>query len=114
MAERGASSREVLMNDDYSKRGYLLPEGFKDLIDVFNLASKTQPEPAALPQVTQTVLVADPISVPELAVLVKRKPFQIIVDLMAFEIYADLNQELDFETASGLLKKYGILAKRMP
>ncbi len=29
------------MNNDYSKRGYLLPEGFKDLIDVLKLKGKT-------------------------------------------------------------------------
>lgn len=100
------------MNYDYSKRGYLLAEGCKDLIDVLKLAGHAPHEHVSPLPITQVIEVPDPIAVHHLSSLAKRKPFQVIADLMALGIYANLEQQLEFVTASRLLRQYGILAKR--
>lgn len=105
------------MNYDYSKRGFLLPEGCKDLIDVLKLADQSKQQqpvlpPPLLPPIIGQMEVPDQIAVRELAALVNQKPFQIIADLMGLGIFANVNQQLDFGTVSRVLRKYGYAAKR--
>jgi hypothetical protein len=122
---RGASGTAVLrirtlfveMDNEYMKRGYLLPEGCKDLIDA--LRPKVEPRAVApadrssdLPPITRELAVPDEMNIIELAAAAERKPFQIIADLMEFGIYANVKAQLDFETISRVLRKYGILARR--
>src|SRR5947209_12379503 len=79
------------MDFEHFERGYLLPKGCKDLIDVINLfqekrnptillkAVSTPSDPE--PQSKGDLLVSEPITVRELALLLKEKPFKIIADL---------------------------------
>lgn len=100
------------MNQDYSKRDYLLPDGCKDLIDVLKLGDQTTQQQPALPPIIGEVEVPDTIAVRELAALVNQKPFQVIADLMELGIFGNLNQPLDFSIVSRLVRRYGYAAKR--
>src|SRR5688572_28299657 len=98
---------------DYSKRDYLLPAGCKDLIDVLKLKQQkedAQPRGAGEPlganqpgpfiwkstkwPITGEVVISEPISVQALAVLLGKRPFRLIADLMEFNIFANVNQNL--------------------
>ncbi len=104
------------------KRGYLLPEGCKDLIDALKLKPQHEPKhpssqhhvsPPSLPPVIGELVIPEPTSVSDLARLLNQKPFRIIADLMQFEIFfATAKQTLDFETISSVARKYGFIAKR--
>lgn len=100
------------------KRGYLLPEGCKDLIDVLKPkvqrgAPPMQPAtPASLPPIVGEMTVAAQMTVSELATALAQKPFRIIADLMEIGVFANVKQELDFETISRVARKYGFTAKR--
>src|SRR4029077_15242606 len=101
------------MEDIYMSRGYLLPEGCKDLIDVLNLHRKQQPfKPWSLPKLpkqfpgahaepikwkqppppplNREITVPSQISVAELATLLAQKPFRIIADLMELGVFANV------------------------
>jgi hypothetical protein len=99
------------MKYDYDHRGYLLPEGCKDLIDVLKLPEgrKDQPE---LPPIVGELELPDPIELRELAALVNQKPFQLIADLMALGVFANLHQHLDFATAAKVARNYGYTTRR--
>jgi len=111
------------MDFEHFERGYLLPKGCKDLIDVINLfqdkrnptillkAVSTPSDPE--PQSKGDLLVSEPITVGELASLLKQKPFKIIADLMKFGSFATVNQCLGFEAVSQVARKYGYLAKKL-
>src|ERR1035441_7635392 len=109
-----------MLGADYSKRGYLLPKGCKDLIDVLNLqkSAKLQwpwqvAQPSTeLPPVAGAIVVREGISVGEFAALLGQKPFNIIADLMELGVFASLKQVVDFETMRRLARKYGYEAKR--
>src|SRR6266481_3777332 len=97
------------MDHDFMKRGYLLPEGCKDLIDVLKLkpgfvaedckdlidVSKLKPkvfklkpkqqtpqQPAPLPKIVGEIVITEQTSVSQLAALLGQKPFQIVADVM--------------------------------
>jgi len=104
------------MNYDYNKRGYLLPDGCKDLIDV--LTSKapakpltTFPSTTPLPPIVGEVTVAERMTIRELAALLKQKPFQIIADLIELKVLANMDQELSFDLISQVVRRYGYTAK---
>ncbi len=109
-----------MLNPDYSKRGYLLPEGCKDLIDVINLQKSTKrqspwqaaPLSTELTRVAGDIVVREGISLGEFAALLGQKPFKIIADLMEMEVFASLQQVLGFETMRKVARKYGYDAKR--
>ena len=86
------------------KRGYLLPEGCKDLIDVL--------KPSIASTDCRVMIVAAQMTVSELATALAQKPFRIIADLMEIGVFASVKQELDFETISRVARKYGFTAKR--
>ena len=106
------------MDYDYKKRGYLLPEGCKDLIDV--LKPKTPPKPATpqtsrpapAPPIAGEMTVPAQMTVGELAAALNQKPFQIIGDLMAIGVFANLHQPVDFEIITHVVRKYGYTAKK--
>ena len=106
------------MENEYMKRGYLLPEGCKDLIDVWKVKGTPKPSTpksssaAALPPVIGDLVVPAGMTVSELAASLTQKPFQIIADLMELGIFANLKDELGFETISKVVRKYGFIAKR--
>src|SRR5436190_11388791 len=103
------------------KRGYLLPEGCKDLIDVLKL--KFQPE-AELPPIyfkpnkkaagpvvpiLGEILVPEMMTVRELADALKQKPFYIIADLMEMGVFANGNQKISFDLIARIAQKHGYL-----
>ena len=111
------------MNYDYSKRDYLLPEGCKDLIDVQKIKLEKalqewrkrqqlrRPSPTPLPPLIGEVLIPEHTTVLQLASILNQKPFQIIVDLMEVGFFANVNQELDFDTIAKVTRRYGYTAK---
>lgn len=106
------------MNYDYKKRGYLLPEGCKDLIDV--LKPKVPHKPitvipftpsAPLPPIVGVLTVGERMTIRELAALLKQKPLRIIGDLMELHVIAGLDQPIPFEVIAQVVRRYGYTAK---
>jgi hypothetical protein len=56
---------------------------------------------------------SDPISVVDLAHLLRRKPFQIIADLMEFGLFMTVQESIGFTVASQIAQKYGFIPKRI-
>ena len=100
------------------KRGYLLPGGCKDLIDV--LKPNAQPAPALrkpsppvhFPPITGELTVPAWMTVSELAEVLNQKPFQIIADLMEIRVLATISDQLDFGMISRVMRKHGFIAKK--
>jgi translation initiation factor IF-2 len=77
-------------------------------------ARRQKPEPAkpatpkfAEPTTGEIISLKPPIVVRELAEQLKRKPFQIIADLMELNVFASVNQAIDEEIAKKICAKYG-------
>ena len=74
-------------------------------------AARTTAQPAApafVPPVTgELITLKPPIVVRDLAEQLKRKPFQLIADLMELGVFANVNQSIDEITAQKLCAKYG-------
>lgn len=107
------------IDKDYTQRGNLLPEGCKDLIDVFKPKAQLQPNlasksPATLPPVIGELEIPDQMTVRELAPLLKKKPFQLIAALMEIGVFANVDQQLGFDVIARLVSRYGYLAKPPP
>lgn len=49
---------------------------------------------------------------PELALLLGQKPFQIMADLMQMGVFATINQVLDFETIVRVARMHGFTARK--
>ena len=113
------------------KRGYLLPKGCKDLIDVLKLKHQQQlvssplsrlptqfvhnkpaQKPTPLPAVKGELIIQDPTTVARLAAQLGQKPFKIIADLMMIGVFATTSQQLSFEHISVIARQYGFIAKR--
>jgi len=62
---------------------------------------------AALPSTAQVIMMKPPIVVRDLAEQMKRKPFQLIADLMQMGIFANVNQAVDEPIAIKLCAKHG-------
>jgi hypothetical protein len=105
------------MDDDYMKRGYLLPEGCRDLIDVLKskVQHKQKPPPRApkpLPPIVGEMSVAEQMTVGELAALLKQKPFKIIADLMEIGVFVNVHGRLHFDIVAKVVRRYGYTAKK--
>src|SRR5688572_22204754 len=113
------------MHYDYTKRGYLLPNGCKDLIDVLKLHAqrKAREEPVrarppftppavALPPVIGELVIREHTTVLQLASSLNVKPVRIIAALMDLGIFTNLFTELDFETIATITRRYGYIAKK--
>lgn len=107
------------MENEFMKRGYLLPNGCKDLSDVLKLKVQSatatphrRSSLASLPPVTGEMTVPSRMTVKELAETLNQKPFQIVGDLMEIGVLATVSQQIDFETISRVARKYGYTAKK--
>jgi hypothetical protein len=128
------------MDDDFMKRGYLLPEGCKDLIDALRLkqvqaqiakrelqgAHLLSTPPAYLdtsgvplaklwkppPPIKGEITVSAQTSVAQLAELIGEKPIRIIAELMQDGVFASATQLLDFETISRIARKFGFITRK--
>ncbi len=98
------------------KRGYLLPEGCKDIIDVPQAKQqpvvKNLPPPAPFPPITGELTVAARMTVTELAAVLKQKPFKIVADLMEVGLFVNAKHTLDFNAIVWVARKHGLTAKR--
>ena len=100
------------MENEFMKRGYLLPEGCKDLIDVLRPA-RTSFVHDFLPQKPLLELtVPAQMTVRELAEALGHKPFMIIADLLKIGVFATAWQQLSFDVISRIARKYGFLANK--
>jgi hypothetical protein len=104
-------------DNEFMKRGYLLPDGCKDLKDVM------KSPPQMLPQVQVlkwglmkpylpckgVLKISKGTTVQQLAQMLGQKPFQIIADVLTPGFFP--NEQLDFETISKIARKYGFLTK---
>jgi len=96
------------MNDDFTKRGYLLLEGCKNLIGSPKYQKKAElPAPASLPPITGEMAIGDRLTIHELAALLKQTPYQIVADLMEFGVFARLEDQVGFGFLTKVLRKYG-------
>ena len=120
------------MDFGFMKRGYLLPKGCKDLIDVLNLpreggeyfidVSKLKPQVFKFPQgklpaqplILEELVIPKGISVAHFAELLGKKLFRIIADLMELGVFATANQSVSFEILCKVARKYGFIAKKGP
>ena len=106
------------MENEFMKRGYLLPKGCKDLSDI--LKPKAQPTPAKpqpsspmpLPPITGELAVPEWMTVRELAKALGQKPFQIIADLIQNRCFATVSYQLDFDVIANVTRKYGLISRR--
>jgi hypothetical protein len=110
------------MDCDYQKRGYLLPEGCKDLIDVLKPKPSPAPftprllPPLPLPILGETkgeITVAERMTVRELAALLKVKPFQVVADLLELRVMANAEQLISFEFSARVVRKYGYTVRKV-
>lgn len=71
-----------------------------------------EPENAPKNLPLREVTITAEILIRDLAVIASQKPYKIIADLMEIGIFANVNQPVNFDAASRVLKKYGIVAKK--
>ena len=124
------------MQNDFMARGYLLPPGCKDLIDVLNLKQeasrgfvdistlkfsnlkppvwKLKPIEASKPPspIVGEIVIPEKTSVGQLAELLGQPPFQIMADLMEIGVFAGVHQVLGFGTIARIARKYGFTARK--
>jgi hypothetical protein len=108
------------MENDFMKRGYLLPNGCNDLADALKLKQFHQPRlrvmqhlaPPPPPPIVGELVIPEQTSVLDLAKLLGQEPLKIIADVMQLGGYVSVDQILDFKTISGVARKYGFIARR--
>ena len=61
----------------------------------------------SLPEDARVITIKPPIVVRELAEQLKRKPFQLIADLMTLGVFANVNQAIDEDVAARICANYG-------
>lgn len=95
------------------KRGYLLPEGCKDLIDVSNYQQKPAPkQPSPLPPITGELTVEEGMTPRQLAIALKQSPYRIVADLIEAGIWGTLDYKIPFDVIAKVVRKYGYTAKK--
>ena len=124
------------MDFEHFERGYLLPNGCKDLIDVIKLHAQCQtksllgskanifinPKPKIflkpgsqpLTQPVQNkgeVLIPESTNASQLAALLGQQTSKILADAMHLGVFATPSQTLSFEVISKIARKYGFSAK---
>ena len=115
------------MENEFMRRGYLLPDGCKDLIDVLGLKTPHESLPgfSSLPLLPSVlgkspvpvkflgeIVVPERMTVREVAVVLKQKPFVIIADLMKLGTFAAIDQQIPFSLIVQLAQNYGYIARK--
>jgi translation initiation factor IF-2 len=75
-------------------------------------AAPEEPEAGETESGKKVIHLKASITVKELAPLIGIKPFQVIADLMALQIFANINQTLELDTVAKLCEKHGYLLER--
>ena len=111
-----------LVDFEHFERGYLLPKGCKDLIDVIDFRAKRKPticlKPISIAAThtllsNENLLLSLPVTVGDLASALKQKPFKIIADLMELGVFAAVNQCLGFDAVFQIARRYGYVAEKL-
>jgi hypothetical protein len=123
----GRSNIFEVMEHDYMSRGYLLPDGCKELYDALMLKhqpghypiAKLQTEIAQLPKereplppVKGEIIIPAQTTTVQLAALLGQKPALIVADLMQMGVFSGASQPLNFETIRRVARKHGFIAKK--
>ena len=69
-------------------------------------------EPAPVEDGRPSIHLRTSVTVKELAGLLNIKPFQLIADLMALQIFANINQTVELDTVAKLCEKHGFVLER--
>jgi translation initiation factor IF-2 len=69
--------------------------------------AKAESAKISLPESAQVITIKPPIVVRELAEQLKRKPFQLIADLMTLGVFANVNQAIEEDVAARICANYG-------
>ena len=106
------------------KRGYLLPEGCKDLTDVPKCKPATVPPgplpkskaaPASLaplPPIIGEIEVPELMTVRQLADVLKQKPWKIMADLMELKVMVTVNLPIPIDIIAKVARKYGFTVRK--
>lgn len=114
-------------------RGYLLPDGCKDLMDAWKAKElshpfsflpaikpgmggghwMTYPMPLKAPHYKGMLTVPAQISVLELATMLNQNMSRIFADLLEIGGLAAVKEQLDFATIQKIAWKYGFIAKKL-
>jgi|SRR5882672_3142157 len=115
---------DVLRLEELQKQALNLPEiagqatisGSENFSKVWKLKKKSakiaSAEAFAQPGFFLEVMLPEKVTVDYLASLLGRKPFQIIANLMELGLFVTAQQEVAFEMAAKVLRKYGLMAKK--
>jgi hypothetical protein len=112
--------------NEFMKRGYLLPDGCKNLTAASKFNVQQPMHAKSLPLMPFKMLPKTPLNVPpngmiaipehvtalQLAAMLRKKTSLIMLDILEMGQSVTLGQELTFETAAAIVRKYGFLAKR--
>jgi hypothetical protein len=130
----GDTNFPMNMENEFMKRGYLLPDGCKDLGDVLKVKGQkplpwrsVKPSPEMLKKwdalktflasatkvpVQGVLMISKRTSITQLAVMLNLKPLQIVEELSKLGFSLSPNNEVSFETAALIVRNHGFLAKR--
>jgi hypothetical protein len=97
------------MENEFMKRGYLLPTGCKDLAPGPFVRQSLPPMSL---QPLQPITVPALMTVEELARALNQNPFKIIGDLMKIGVFATASQYLRFDAIFSVAWKYGFVAEK--
>ena len=112
------------MENEFMKRGYLLPEGCKDLSGVAKPPLRVEllsqylskalgaKSAMSLPPVNRQIVIPPHTTAKKLAALLGQKPFRIICDLAQLGTFASVYDVLEFHVISDVARMHGFLAIR--
>jgi len=108
------------MENEFMKRGFLLPNGSKDLSGVAKPTQKRALDLRALgfsnfkklplPPITRQVFIPPKTSIYKLAELLGLKPFEIAADLLKLGVFDMVDNIIDFKTICEVARMHGFLA----
>jgi hypothetical protein len=113
------------MENEFMRRGFLLPEGCKDLIDALHLKAELKLRSLSaippdsipfkpiipLPKIKGEITVPQQMAVRELAALLNCKPFVVVADAMELGVFATVNQIIPFDIIAQIARKHGYTAR---
>ena len=107
------------MDNEYMKRGYLLPDGCKDLTHVpkpvpASVKPKSAPVPLEppLPPVTGEISFTEGMTVRQLADVLKQKPWKTMADIVGFKVMVTLDHAIPIEVVAKVARKYGFTVRK--
>jgi hypothetical protein len=116
VARQAALTHHTFMKHEHKQRGYLLPKGCKDLMDVLKPKIKQQPKPAIttiqLPPIIGELTLAGDVTVGELAATLKQKPAKVIASCREFGLFVDRHTMVPHELVTAVIRLYGFTAKK--